>query len=146
MTKHDELSTAIETDDAAALERLLEEHPDLANSPDWTPPPLHCAVLWNKPQMAEVLLDNGADIELRDPDRNTTALRYAIVYGKKEMIRLLVSRGANAGAIVDNGTTALQMATDNAAGTLEEFEELPSRQEYREIVELLKELGLQMSE
>ena len=37
MTKHNELATAIETGDAAKLERLLVEHADLANSPEWSP-------------------------------------------------------------------------------------------------------------
>jgi ankyrin repeat protein len=63
--------------------------------------------------MAEILLDNGADIELRDPDRNTTPLRYAIVYCQRDMIPLLISRGANTGAITDNGTTAKSRRKSN---------------------------------
>ena len=143
MSKHDDLATAIETGHAAKVEQLLREHPDLVNSPDWTPPPLHCAVLWNQPKVAEILLDNGADIEIRDPDRNTTPLRYAIVYCQKEMIPLLLSRGADAGVLAENGTTALQLAIDAAGGAFEEYDELPSRTDYSEVVDLLNELGVE---
>ena len=61
MSKHDDLATAIETGDAENVQRILAEHPELVNSPEWTPPPLHCAVLWNQPRIAEILLDNGAE-------------------------------------------------------------------------------------
>ena len=136
---HDELATAIEVGDASAVEQLVRKHPDVVNSPDWTPPPLHCAVLWDQPRVAEILLDNGADIEIRDPDRNTTPVRYAVVFCKKEMVELLLSRGANAGPIEENGTTLFQLAVDAAAGEFEEYDDLPSRDEYAEVVELLRE-------
>lgn len=113
------------------------------NHPDWTPPPLHCAVLWNQPEIAEILLDRGANIEMRDPDRSTTPLRYAIIYCKKQLIPLLLARGANAGPIIENGTTALQLAQNAAAGEFKEFDDLPSISEYAEVVELLRELGVE---
>lgn len=142
MTKHTELVSAMKVDDCDGVQNLLATHPDLVNSPDWTPPPLHCAVLWDQPDIARVLLDHGADLEMLDPDRQTTALRYAIVYCKPTLITLFVERGANVGPIVENGTTAFQLAQDAAGGSLEEYEELPTRAEYHEIVKLLTELGL----
>lgn len=143
MSKHDDLATAIEKGNADEVEQLLVQHPDLVNSRDWTSPPLHCAVLWNQLRIADMLLANGADIEIRDPDHKTTPLRYAIVYCRKEMIRLLISRGANTGALIENGTTAIQLATDAANGKFEELGHMPSRTEYREIVDLLKQPGVQ---
>ena len=140
MSEHDELSNAIEAGDEATVEELLQKHPALVNSPDWTPPPLHCAVLWNQPKIAEILLDNGADIEIRDPDRSTTPVRYAVLYCKKEMIRLLLSHGANSGPIVETGTTLLQLALNAARGEFEEYDDMPSRDEYGEIVEMLRHL------
>lgn len=139
---HTAFSDAIETGDAEAVETLVRQHTMLVNHPDWTPPPIHCAVLWNQPTIAEILLDNCADIERRDPDRNTTPLRYAILYCKPQMISLLISRGANPGPIVDHGTTALQLAQDAAAGEFEQYDDMPSRDEYGQVVELLRQLGL----
>ncbi|MBT4866923.1 MAG: ankyrin repeat domain-containing protein [Planctomycetaceae bacterium] len=143
MSEHTAFSDAIENGDSQAVESLIQQHPDLVNHPHWTPPPLHCAVLWNQPKIAEILLDNGADIEIREPDRLTTPLRYAIVYCKTQMIPLLLSRGANAGSIAENGTTALQLARDAAAGGYEEYDDMPSLADYSEVVDLLQQLGVE---
>lgn len=141
-TDHTAFSDAIQAGDVHAVESLIRQNPELVNHPDWTPPPLHCAVLWSQPKVAEFLLDNGADIEMRDPDRQTTPLRYAIMYCKAELIPLLLSRGANSEAIVENGTSALQLAIDAAGGAFEEYDDLPSREQYNDVVRLLKQSGL----
>lgn len=134
---HTALSDAIEAGDLTAVKALIHQHPELVDHPDWTPPPIHCAVLWNQLAITEFLLDNGANIELRDPDRQTTPLRYAIMYCMSDMISLLLSRGANAGPIIENGSSAIQLAREAASGAFEEFDDLPPRKEYRRIVEIL---------
>lgn len=139
MSIHTAFSDAIETGDVEAVASLIQQHPDIVNHPDWTPPPLHCCVLWKQPNIAEMLLDAGADIEMRDPDRNTTPLRYAILYCQNQMIPLLLFRGANAGPIVENGTTALQLARDAAAGEFEQYDDMPPRMDYLEVVSLLQQ-------
>ncbi|MGI9454960.1 MAG: ankyrin repeat domain-containing protein [Aeoliella sp.] len=141
MSKIEEFRIAIEGEDVVEAERLIADDPGLVDCREKTPPPLHLLVWVNKPMMIKLLLDHGADIESRDQDRNTTPVRYAIVYCRKEIIRLLVSRGADLGVQEGGDTTALQMAMNGAAGGFEEYDELPSREEYGEIVELLKELG-----
>ncbi len=143
MSIHDDLADAIEAGDVAKVRQLVVEHPELVNSPDWTPPPLHCAVLWNQPQVAEVLLDNGANIEIRDPDRDTTPIEYAVVYCKKDLIPLLLSRGAKTDFSDEGGRTVLQLALDAADGAFEEYDDLPSPAEYNEVVDLLKRLGVE---
>lgn len=137
----EDLRIALEAGDANSAEQLLAGHPELANSREKTPPPLHLMVWCNRPEMVELLLDHGADIESRDQDNDTTPVRYAIVYGRREMIRLLVARGANLGVLEGKDSSALDVALQGADGGFEEFEELPSRQEYREVAELLRELG-----
>ena len=137
---HTAFSDAIESGDVDAVESLIKRYPELVNHPEWTPPPLHCAVLWNQPKVAEVLLDNDADIESLDPDRQTTPLRYAIMYAKTDLIPLLLAHGANAGPIVENGTSALELAQNAAAGEFEKFDDLPSRNAYQTVVELLRRM------
>jgi len=136
-----ELSDAIERGDVAAVETLLQEHPEFVNHPEWTPPPLHCAILWNQAEVAELLIQHGADMEMPDPDRQTTALRYAIMFCKTDLIPLLLSHGAKTGPIVEGGTTALQLAIEAANGRYEEFEDLPRKEEYRKVVEVLEKAG-----
>lgn len=142
MTESKEFATAIESGDLEAVARLLDEQPDFVNSKDWTPPPLHCAVLWNQPKVAELLLDRGADIEMLDPDRQTTPLRYAIMYCKTELIPVLLARGANSGAVRDGGTTAMELAVEASNGAYDEFDDLPRPVEYSAVIEALKILGL----
>ena len=143
MTQRDnDLANAIESGEAQAVEQLLQQKPDLVNSKDWTPPPLHCAVLWNQPQIAELLLDSGADLEMRDPDRQTTPLRYAILYGKTDVIPVLLARGANTGTNEEDGSTAMELAIQAANGDFEEYEDLPSAAEYGAVIQTLRDHGV----
>ena len=87
---HTSLSDAIETGDYHTASSLIQQHPDIVDHPNWTPPPIHCAIYWNQPRIAELLLDNNADIELFDHDRQTTPLRYATMSGKTDVIPLLL--------------------------------------------------------
>ncbi len=139
---HITLSVAIQSGDAVTVASFVKQCPEVVNHPDWTPPPLHCAILWSQPAIAELLLDSGADIEMRDPDRQTTPLRYAIMFGKTDSIPLLLSRGASTQPIVENGTSALELALEAADGAYEEYDDLPSRDTYRNVVRLLQECGL----
>ncbi len=137
-----EFASSIENGNVQRVAEMLVANRSLANPDNWTPPPLHCAVLWNQPRVAEVLLDHGADIEGLDPDRQTTPLRYAILYAKPEMISLLVARGANTGVIVDGGTTAMELATSAAEGHYSRYDDLPKPSHYAEVVALLRQLGV----
>ena len=142
-SEHTEFSDAIESGNLELVKNHIQLHPELVNHPDWTPPPLHCAVLWGQHEVAAILLDNGADIEMLDPDRKTTPLRYAIMFCKVELLPLLISRGANTGPIVKDGTTAFELATNAANGKFEEFDDLPRRQEYKRVVTALQQAGIQ---
>lgn len=122
---HRHFSDTIQSGDTWAVTAIIRQHPELINHPDWTPPPLHCAVLWNQPKIVEILLDNGAEIEMLDPDRKTSPLRYAIVYCQKEKISLLLARGANTGPIAPGGTTALELAQECVNGAYKAFDDLP---------------------
>jgi len=139
---HTAFANAIEVGDVEAVAALLQRHPELVDHPSWTPPPLHCAILWNQPKIAEILLDNGANIEMRDPDRQTTPLRYAIMYCKTDLISLLLKRGANTGPIVEEGLSALQLAMEAANGAYDEFEDLPAQGEYQAVLLLLQQSGV----
>ena len=128
-----DLYAAVEADDTDRIGELLTADPDLVNSVEETPPPIHWAIYQDKRAAVERLLEHGANTELRDQDRDATALDYAVVYARKAIIRLLVSYGAN----LDGRA---QLAAKGASGGFEEFNELPGRAQYQEVVELLEEL------
>lgn len=133
MANSEELYDAIEADDAGTISQLLTRQPSLANSVDETPPPIHWAIYRDKPGAVEALLDGGADLALRDQDRDATPLDYAVVYARRESIRMLIAHGASL-------DSAMEVALKGASGGFEEFEELPGREQYEEIVGLLREL------
>jgi len=84
--------------------------------------------------MLEWLLDHGADIEHRDQDYGGTPLPCAVVMRHKRIIRALVERGADS-------THAMDRAHRGLAGEFE-YDDSLNREGYREIVELLQELGI----
>ena len=90
-----ELYDAIEADDADSIVQLLTSRPGLVNSPEETPPPIHWAIYRDKRRAVAALLDQGADLGLRDQDRDATPLDYAVVYARREAIRMLIARGAS---------------------------------------------------
>lgn len=143
MSIDQDFASAIETGDITTAESILKHAPHMANAPDWTPPPLHCAILWNQPSIAILLLDQGADIEARDPDRKTTPLRYAILYARKDLLPILLERGANTRAITESGTTAMELAIEASKGCFEQYNDLPSPSSFKEIIHLLRKHGVE---
>ena len=134
MPRSEDLYRAIDADDVDRIDRLLTMSPDFVNSTDVAPPPIHWAIYRDRRGAAEALLNRGADLALRDRDRDATPLDYAVVYARRELIPLLIARGAN----LDSG---MRVALKGASGGFEEYAELPDRRQYEGIVELLGELG-----
>ena len=134
----EDLYKAIEADDVDRIEQLLTERPGLVNSTEQSPPPIHWAIYRGKRGAVEVLLNHGANLSLRDRDRDATPLDYAIVYARRELIPALTSRGADL-------ASGMRVALKGASGGFEEYAELPDRRQYEGIVEMLGELGSQGS-
>ena len=130
----EDLYAAIEADDVDRIEQLLTMQPGLVNSSGEAPPPIHWAIYRDKRGAVEALLNHRADLTLRDRDREATPLDYAVVYARRELIPTLISHGA----CLESG---MRVALKGASGGFEEYPELPERQQYEGIVELLGELG-----
>ncbi len=63
----------------------------------------------NQLEMAELLLDKGAEVNAKDKD-DRTALMLAAEDGKADVVKLLLNRGANANSQTRDGITALMLA------------------------------------
>lgn len=102
----------------------LDHNPELlqAHSPDgWTP--LHLAAFFGSAELADALLDRGADIEARSTNASkNTPLHAAAAGGNNELVRLLLMRGADANARQEGGWTSLHSAAQ--AGNRKMVEEL----------------------
>ena len=73
---------------------------------------LHLAVLKSNAPIVEVLLDNGADIEIKARDAfKATPLIWAAYWGLPDMVRLLLDAGAKVNAEDTNGFTPLDASS-----------------------------------
>jgi uncharacterized protein len=81
---------------------LLKAH----SGDGWTP--LHLAAFFGYPDLANTLLDRGADVNTRSTNSmKNTPLHAAAAGGNVELVRLLLERGADANAVQEGGWTAL---------------------------------------
>lgn len=93
------------------LKSLLQKYPDSLNLSDGKgiPPPLFGAVWMNHLEVAQYLLSQGANPNVRNPVRQTP-LHHAAELNELEMARLLLESGATADVRDTNGATPLSEA------------------------------------
>lgn len=72
--------------------------------------PLHFAAAAGRSSMVELLLSQGAFVDLATTIGQRTALHFAALYGKKDAIVALLNRGANKGKKDRWGQTARDLA------------------------------------
>ncbi len=132
--KQPSIFDAFDAKDYALAEKILAENPEALEALDEIPPSLHACIYTDRPEMLEWLLDHGADIERREQDYGATPLRTAIVMRHKRIIQILVDRGADTARARDAALRGLN-------GDYEDDPNL-DREGYREIVELLRKLGV----
>ncbi|TGZ74094.1 hypothetical protein CRM22_001132, partial [Opisthorchis felineus] len=73
--------------------------------------PLHQACFRGHVDVAEYLLQNGADVNSKDQKQGYTALMFAAITGNRPLIKLLLQRGARINDTNKIGRTAAQMAS-----------------------------------
>lgn len=111
---------ALDIFEAAALgqvaraRELLERQPELASA--WSADgfnPLHLAAFFGQPQVAELLLERGAQVSA--PAKNpmkVTPLHSALATQQRAVVRLLLEHGAAVNAKQEGGWTPLHTAAD----------------------------------
>ena len=88
-----------EKDDKKIVIDIFKQWPDMINRPfSKGMRPIHLAAGFGHPEMIELLLQYGADIEALDNKLNTP-LHYAAMYNKPEAIKYLIQHGADFHAI-----------------------------------------------
>lgn len=71
---------------------------------------LHAVVAKGDYDSARKLIEQGADIEAKDPGTGASVLHYAVMRGNPEILALLMGRGADLNSRTKNGTTPLHTA------------------------------------
>lgn len=106
-----EIIKAAKRGDAAGAAALLKADPSLARvtEADGTTP-LHCAAWKGHVDVAELLLDAGADVNALNHDAHYggTPLHAAAHGNQKSVVELLIRRGAVLDVVSCNGRTPLQ--------------------------------------
>jgi len=87
--------------------RALLDRGVALNRSGWTP--LHYAATGSEARMVALLLERGAELEARSPNR-TTPLMMAARYGPEAAVDLLLARGASLQARNDAGLGAVDFA------------------------------------
>lgn len=82
---------------------------------------LHDAIASGNYESALKMIEQGADIEAKDPEAGGSVLHFAVMKGKLALVDLLVTRGADIGSRTRNGTTPLHTAVLYAQLPVVEF-------------------------
>ncbi|XP_063241048.1 ankyrin repeat and MYND domain-containing protein 2 isoform X2 [Bacillus rossius redtenbacheri] len=101
----------IANNDASGLKTLLlqnEIKPDILDENGMTP--LQHAAYKGNTEIAQMLLDQGADVNSGSHDHGYTALHFAALSGNAELCQLLLMAGAKKDAVNSVNRTAAQMA------------------------------------
>jgi len=102
--------SAIKKGNLEAVEKMLERGLD-PNCYSFGKAALHVAVETSTPAVVEMLLRNGANIEIPMKAANkNTPLDQAIVTKKPEMIKLLIRYGAQSDQVKNNGWSSMHQA------------------------------------
>jgi len=107
MSRQDELEKALLRCDTAAVSSLLDSDRELISlrGKDGITQ-LQRAAMLNDADLAEVLLNHGAEPDIAD-DRGRTALHYAVFNDRCGIAEILISRGASLTAVDKLGHTPL---------------------------------------
>jgi len=113
--------------DTEKMKSLIATGQDVNTKPKSGVVPLIWASLTGHREIAELLIQNGADVNYHNPSGlGGTPLIIASVAGNKEIVELLLANGADSSVKNNAGKTALDMA---------------SKRKHAEIVELLQKHG-----
>ncbi len=115
MSKREDIMQAAMNGDAKSVQACLAADGSLAGAyseDGWTA--LHLVAYFGHLEAALVLLDHGADPEVRSRNRmENTPLHAAVANRQVAAARLLLERGADRAAQKDDGLTPLDLAREN---------------------------------
>lgn len=102
--------------DIESVKTMLKKDPNLASAlaanDGWSA--LHWAAYMDRPDVIKLLIENGADVNIRDGINNVTPLFWAVRKGRLDAAKLLIDKGADVKIKMKEGQTLL-----HTPGTLE---------------------------
>ena len=136
-----ELHAAVKRGDLAAMRRLLERKPALANARSETDArgtfPLHVAAEFGQAGAARLLLEYGANVAARDLENDAIALGWAAFFGRPEVVTVLLNAGAEPSQRNKHGLTPLGCALGGAQGKWQKFSNA-TLEDWRRAAEIIR--------
>lgn len=144
-TQNLDLLTAIDREQSDVVQRLLDSGTD----PNEVPVPadielegaypLHLAVVKGNKEIVQILLENGAKIDLKARNKDEAPpLSWAAFFGQKDMVLLLIESGAAMNVVDANSATPLDAARFASALSQDDKEKA---QTYMDIITILEANG-----
>ena len=140
-----DLLTAIDKEDISVIKQHIDSGTNLNDYPIPTglplegAEPLTLAVLKGNSEIVQLLLDNGADIEIKAKDKNGgRPLHWAAFFQQEEIVSLLIQSGANVNSLDANGLTPLDSATYMKLTVMNDSEKLEN---IMRVIEILARNG-----
>ncbi len=110
------LHEAVDKGDIREVQTLLERGVDIdaKNEEGWAA--LHLVVLGEDVKMAQLLIEQGASLEIAATSHGQTPLHMAVLRGREEMMRLLIEAGVEVDKGDATGCTPLYYGVDQPLG------------------------------
>ena len=112
------LFEAIFDEDINAVRKLIREGANVNGKNSGGRTPLHEAVRDGLTDIANVLIDNGADVNATTSGFGDTPLHYAVRFEHNDIVRILIDAGANVNAADNKGITPLHEAAKDGNAVL----------------------------
>jgi uncharacterized protein len=109
-----------EKNDVGTLREILEAGVDI-NQYACERSALHASCVSNAVDAAELLINNGIDVNLRDNLTGATALHYCSVYNYFEIAKMIIDHGGRLDIADNYGNQPLWTAVFNVKGKQERF-------------------------
>jgi uncharacterized protein len=110
--RQSEFMVACASGDLAKVERMLADGMDPNQINDLDGTPLTWAVAWNRADVVECLLENGAEAEFPG-GQVRSPLMYAASQGNRRIVLLLITHGADVLREDQSGMSSLHLAIDS---------------------------------
>ncbi len=91
----------------ASMKKHIEAKSDLDQKDAYGSSPLTIATIFNKPEIAKLLIDAGADVNIKSAD-GSTPLHSAAFFCRTDIVEILLAKGADTDARNNYGSTALE--------------------------------------
>jgi len=116
-----DLYQAVEEGDLATVKSILKKNPKLLNTPNSEQlTPLNLACLKGEAEVAQALLEMGADMNIGDPD-DSRPIHCAAISGDTDTMDLLLEQGADINAKDNNGNAPLLHAAQRKKFPMVEY-------------------------